>query len=299
MPTIRQALRAAGCLALLGLAAGPLQAAAEEPAPTEIFRQLSSERELLVAEVGRLDAELQGLRQLAQASGGDIAPTQAARFELRMNELEEALRRTTGKVETFDFRLQQLDTRITAIDERLKSVERSLVEAERSAEATPEAAASETAPAEAESAEETAAFVAPESGSAVELPNGPPEDQYGFAFELLRQGRYVDAQSALEQFLEGNAKHDLAGNAKYWLGETFYVRGDYQSSALIFAEGYREYPDSQKAPDNLLKLGMSLVNLGDMENACGTFSELLRIYPRAASSIRTRAERELQSEACQ
>ncbi len=304
MPTIHHGPWAAKSVALLGVTAALLMAgftaghaAAEGAGAAAELRQLKAEREVLAADADRLSFALQDLRQLAQASSdtGAIAPTQAARFELRMNALEEALRKTTGQVETFDFRLQQLENRVGNLDERLLAVERSQLEMESGT--TANASADSGAPAS-EGDQQALANPSSDSGSSIALPSGSPEEQYDFAFGLLRQAKYADAQSALEQFLQGNAEHGLAGNAKYWLGETFYVRGDYQSSALIFAEAYREYPDSQKAPDNLLKLGMSLANLGDIENACGTLAELLRIYPRAASSIRGRAEREMQRMEC-
>ncbi len=295
MPTSCRLCQAAAVMAVLSLCLGvATEHSAAEDVSSPLVASLESERQALEAETVRLQSELQSLQQVAQAStdSDPIAPTVAARFELRLNALEEALRRTTGMVETFDFRLQQLDARLTSFDERLLAAERGLMEAQSS----PEAAIEEPIPEPEE--EQTASLVPQSATSNVELPEGTPEEQYNFAFGLLRQAKYADAQSALEQFLAGHAKHDLAGNAKYWLGETFYVRGDYQSSALIFAEAYREYPDSQKAPDNLLKLGMSLGNLGDKENACGTLSELLRIYPRAASSIKARAEREMQNMEC-
>lgn len=304
MPTIHHGPWAAKCVAFLGVSTAVLMAgfsaghvSADTIGPAAELQQLETERGALAADVDRISAALQDLRQVAQASsdGGAIAPTQAARFELRMNALEDALRKNTGQVETFGFRLQQLENRVGNLDERLLSVERSQLEMENGGAAEATADGGPPAP---EDAEQAVAGLPQDPGSSIALPNGSPEEQYEFAFGLLRQAKYADAQSALEQFLQGNAEHGLAGNAKYWLGETFYVRGDYQSSALIFAEAYREYPDSQKAPDNLLKLGMSLANLGDIENACGTLSELLRIYPRAASSIRGRAEREMQRMEC-
>ena len=308
MPTVHHGPWAAKCVVLLGLSTAVLMAglsaghaSAEAIGPAAELQQLKAERAALAADVDRVSAALRDLRQVAQASsdGGAIAPTQAARFELRMNALEEALRKNTGQVETFGFRLQQLENRVGSLDERLLSVERSQLEMGDGGAAQPAADGSAPASAPASGGDGQAVAGLPQDpGSSIALPNGSPEEQYEFAFGLLRQAKYADAQSALEQFLQGNAEHGLAGNAKYWLGETFYVRGDYQSSALIFAEAYREYPDSQKAPDNLLKLGMSLANLGDIENACGTLSELLRIYPRAASSIRGRAEREMQRMEC-
>ncbi|MEJ2014024.1 MAG: tol-pal system protein YbgF [Limibacillus sp.] len=147
----------------------------------------------------------------------------------------------------------------------------------------------------AESAPQTAA--APSSGP-VTLPDGSPEDQYSFALGLLRQTRFDDAQVALDAFLEQNPNHDLAPNAKYWLGETYYVRADYQNAAVTFAEGFQQFPQGSKAPDHLLKLGMSLGQLGDKQNACATFAQLQQRFPNAPSNIQQKAQLERQRLGC-
>ncbi|MEE9480207.1 MAG: tetratricopeptide repeat protein, partial [Kiloniellales bacterium] len=88
------------------------------------------------------------------------------------------------------------------------------------------------------------------------------------------------------------------GNAKYWLGETHYVRGQYHDAAITFAEGYQQYPTSKKAPDNLLKLGKSLAALGETTDACGTYSELTRRFPNASATILQQADQERRRLAC-
>ena len=90
----------------------------------------------------------------------------------------------------------------------------------------------------------------------------------------------------------------LAGNAQYWLGETYYVRKDYNNAAATFAEGYRKYPQSGKAADNLLKLGMSLGNVGQKKEACLTFNQLAHDFPKASSNITERAAQEKQRLSC-
>ena len=146
-----------------------------------------------------------------------------------------------------------------------------------------------------QSAPQTAA---PPSSGPVTLPDGTPEEQYSFALGLLRQTRFDDAQVALDAFLEQNASHDLAPNAKYWLGETYYVRADYQNAAVTFAEGFQQFPEGPKAQDNLLKLGMSLGQLGDKQNACATFAQLQQRFPNAPSNIQQKAQLERQRLAC-
>ena len=124
------------------------------------------------------------------------------------------------------------------------------------------------------------------------------EEQYKHAFSLLSQANYGEAELALRSFVEQHPEDPLAGNAKYWLGETYYVRQDFEQAAITFAEAYQRYPDNSKAPDNLLKLGMSLAALGSKTDACGTFAELLKRYPDAAVTVLQRAKQERRRLGC-
>jgi len=124
------------------------------------------------------------------------------------------------------------------------------------------------------------------------LPEGTPQDQYDYAFDILRRADYARAERALRLFLEQNGTDVLAGNAQYWLGETFYVRGDFEQAAVEFLSGYQTYPESTKAPDNLLKLGLSMARLGQTDGACTALSRLATEYPSANDTIRRRAQTE-------
>ena len=130
------------------------------------------------------------------------------------------------------------------------------------------------------------------------LPAATPEAEYKFAYDLLFQRDYPSAEAALAEFVGKHPNHPRAGNAQYWLGETFYVRQDYMAAARAFAAGYSRYPESIKAPDNLLKLGMSLNALKRKDDACITFTKLIDEYPQATASVRRRAERERGLLAC-
>ncbi len=130
------------------------------------------------------------------------------------------------------------------------------------------------------------------------LQGDTPQARYQYAFSQLRQANYAEAELALRSFIKQHPDDPLAGNAQYWLGETYYVRGDYRNAAVTFAEGYKNYPDGQKASDNLLKLGLSLSSLGATDDACATFSELARRYPNAPSSITRRVSLESQKLSC-
>ncbi len=124
------------------------------------------------------------------------------------------------------------------------------------------------------------------------------KEQYDHAFGLLSQANYPAAEQALGAFLVQHPEDPLAGNAKYWLGETQYVRGQYREAAVTFAEGFQQYPNSGKAPDNLLKLAKSLAALGQGPDACGTLNELLRRYPKAPANVLQQAQRERQRLSC-
>ena len=124
------------------------------------------------------------------------------------------------------------------------------------------------------------------------------QQQYEHAFKLLSQTDYQGAERALTAFLDEHPSDPLAGNAKYWLGETYYVRGQYAEAAVAFAEGYQSYPDSVKAPDNLLKLGKSLAALEQTADACGTFAELLKRYGNAAPTVLKQAKSEQKRLSC-
>ncbi|MGH1398060.1 MAG: tol-pal system protein YbgF [Alphaproteobacteria bacterium] len=97
---------------------------------------------------------------------------------------------------------------------------------------------------------------------------------YEAAFSLLKKKQYDESQSAFEGFLNAYPDHVLVGNAKYWLGETHYVRGNFENAARLFAQGYQEFPKGSKAADNLLKLGMALAALGKKEDACIALSQI-------------------------
>jgi len=129
------------------------------------------------------------------------------------------------------------------------------------------------------------------------LPDGSPDDQYKYAFGLLGRADYPGAERALSAFVEQHPTHSLAGNAQYWLGETYYVRNDFNAAARAFAVGYQKYPKSAKAPDNLLKLGLSLGNLNKPKEACQSYGLLKKDFPKAIEQVR-RAEGEMKRLRC-
>ncbi len=139
---------------------------------------------------------------------------------------------------------------------------------------------------------------APASTSSIRLPPGTPRDQYDYAFDLLKQGKYGDAEMAMRQFVQAYPQDALSGNAQYWLGETFYVRNNHTEAAVQFMQGYKNYPQSPKAPDNLFKLGMSLASLDRKPEACAAFGRFNSEYPGAPGALKQRVQEERRRLAC-
>lgn len=139
---------------------------------------------------------------------------------------------------------------------------------------------------------------APATQTAV-LPAGTPQAQYDYALSLmLKQQDFVKAETALKAFIDANPQDRLAGNAHYWLGETFYVRKGYQDAAFAFAESFQKFPKGNKAPDSLLKLGMSLDRLEKRREACTAYSRLLSTFPQASARMKARVQRERSRAKC-
>ena len=99
----------------------------------------------------------------------------------------------------------------------------------------------------------------------------------------MKIGDYETAEFALKEFIEKNKDHDLAGNAQYWYGETFRIRQLYSDAATAYLDGYQNYPKSKKAPDNLLKLGVTMVQLGEKDQGCKMISGLKKNIQKQVS----------------
>lgn len=105
-----------------------------------------------------------------------------------------------------------------------------------------------------------------------------PEKAYENAYAKIREAKYEEAATAFTQFIQVYPDNKLSANAQYWLAETYYVRGQFADAAKLFAKGYQAYPKSGKTPDNLLKLGLSLAQLGKKKDACLTFQQLQKEF---------------------
>ncbi|MBX2830365.1 MAG: tol-pal system protein YbgF [Rhodospirillales bacterium] len=261
-------------------------------------------------------------------SGADSSTPAAARQQVQINDLQRSATQLTGQIEQFDFRIRKVEERlerlVADIDFRFSQLEGGSVsnlgvDGAAAPLATGTAAPTDggvAATGEAINERGTKLFgVIENEGQPPKIPSGPaansasasqtaavsigtPEEQYREAFGLLRKQDFDAAETALSNFVASHPNDPLAGNAQYWLGETFYVRGEYENAAIAFTEGFQTYPDSTKAPDNLLKLGMSLANLGKNEDACTAFGHLIENFPNASNVVLDRARQERKNRGC-
>lgn len=244
----------------------------------------------------------------SSAVSGALPATVAGRLEVRLTNLEAEMRSLTGRVEevnhaisTVSDRLDKLvgdvDYRLSLLENGGRPVQQGLADGSTTPAdsgqpgAAPGPGTLGTLTQEQLDTSKSAASLQP-FAEAVTLPDGPPEAQYEFAFELLKGKEFDKAASAFTKFVETHPKHKLAGNAQYWLGETFYARADFERAAIAFAEGFKSYNSGPKAPDNMLKLGMSLAEIGRTDQACTAFKKLADAYPSASATIKQRAATE-------
>jgi len=234
---------------------------------------------------------------------------------LKLSELEEQFKILTNNFEEISFKLDKLSNRITKVQTdnqmRFQDLEKSgfsssdstsLGEIKKlpgSGEAEDLGGVSDSDIAAAEQIQRTQSIesvgtVVTETTERAEkiLPNTTPEKQYEFAVSFIKVGDYETAELALREFVDNNSQHQLAGSAQYWYGETFRVRQLYQDAATAYLDGYQKYPKSSKAPVNLLKLGVMLVQIGEKEQGCNMILGIKDQYPKANQSIIQKAEYE-------
>ena len=250
------------------------------------------------------------------------------RHLLKLSEIENQFQQLTNKFEEINFKLDKLSNRMSKVqadnqirfqdlessflsDENIKKISKNKKENndEKNLPGSSEpqdlgtisykdTATNETSQ-QTQSIETTASIVT-ETFQTEEkiLPNESPNKQYEFATSFLKVGDYSTAERAFREFVDTNPEHDLAGNAQYWYAETFRIRQLYTDAASAYLEGYQKYPKGEKAPINLLKLGVSMVQIGEKDQGCKMIEGVAKQYPKANQSVIQKAEYEPQKFEC-
>ena len=252
------------------------------------------------------------------------------RHLLKLSEVEDQFRQLTNKFEEINFKLDKLSNRLSKIQAdnqiRFQDIESSISSGESttqlSSKPKTDVTKSEILPGssqpqdlgtisykDTETSEtsqqiqsvDTTATVVTETFQAEEkiLPqDSSPEKQYEFATSFLKVGDYSTAERAFREFVLSNSEHELAGSAQYWYAETFRIRQLYTDAASAYLEGYQKYPKGTKAPINLLKLGVSMVQIGEKDQGCKMINGVELQYPKANQSVIQKAKYESKKFEC-
>ena len=254
----------------------------------------------------------------------DTSEDVLTRHLLKLSELENQFQKLTNKFEEINFKLDKLSNRMSKVQAdnqlRFQDLETGLssngtakkITKDKENEILPgssepqdlgsvsykDTATNETSQ-QIQSIETTATIVT-ETFQAEEkiLPKESPEKQYEFATSFLKVGDYSTAERAFREFVISNPEHNLAGNAQYWYAETFRIRQLYTDAASAYLEGYQKYPKGEKAPINLLKLGVSMVQIGEKDQGCKMINGVEKQYPKANQSVIQKAKYESQKFDC-
>ena len=250
------------------------------------------------------------------------------RHLLKLSEVEDQFRQLTNKFEEINFKLDKLSNRLSKMQAdnqmRFQDIETklSLVEGITQLTSNPKTDVKNVLPGSSQPQDlgsisykdsktsetsqkiqsvDTTSSVVTETFQSEEkiLPQDlTPKKQYEFATSFLKVGDYSTAERAFREFVTYNSDHPLAGSAQYWYAETFRIRQLYTDAASAYLEGYQKYPKGDKAPINLLKLGVSMVQIGEKEQGCKMIEGVEKQYPKANQSVLQKAKYESKKFEC-
>jgi len=253
------------------------------------------------------------------------------RHLLKLSEVEDQFRELTNKFEEINFKLDKLSTRVSKIQAdnqiRFQDIETNISSGNISSEenqlsSKPKTDEQKVLPGSSQPQDlgtisykdtetnetsqqiqsvDTTASIVTENFQSEEkiLPQDlNAEEQYEFATSFLKVGDYSTAERAFREFVISNPDHELAGSAQYWYAETFRIRQLYTDAASAYLEGYQKYPKGKKAPINLLKLGVSMVQIGEKDQGCKMINGVELQYPNANQSVIQKAKYESKKFEC-
>jgi tol-pal system protein YbgF len=295
-------------------------------APLVPARAQTATEQQLMYQLNQMRQELRALQTQVYSGGtgggsASLSNSAAADIQVRLSQLERDQQGLTGQIEQLGHQIRQIGERLdrlaSDVEYRLQALEGGTAaprqqgaapqtqapqtqapQTQASQTMAPSSSATQMVPGEEPKQLGTITSGTSTAATGVRLPGGTAEESYQYAFGLMRQSKFDEAEAAFKAFLAKYPNDPLAGNAQYWLGETYYARGDYSQAAVAFAEGYQDYPNSRKAPDNVLKLAKSLAQLGRSSDACAALSELPRQMPNAPPQTLQKAQEERQRLGC-
>jgi len=286
--------------------------------------QYSDDVNDLRTRVERLERDLRDLQQEVYRgnqglprSGEGPPPAGAGTGTQRMNDIEASLRQLTGQVEELSHRVNDLSTKVDRLQNEMNYQSG---QTEGAPAGSDENAPQQLAPGPSQLGAGTpgnnaaAPGAASATGDRVQLKppattatgpivatgtGGPVPGKFNAAMDLLARGSYDQARSAFRAIADQYATHQLAPEALYWTGDISYsAKKDYGEAARSFAELLKKYPKAPHAPDAMLKLGQSLIGLGQKQEGCATLAAFPAKYPAANKTLLARAKADAKKAGC-
>lgn len=256
------------------------------------------------ARLNRIEQELRDLQDQMYQGGGPSGGGGAAPSMQRLNDLEQSVRSLTGQVEqlSHDVRTVQekLDRLETETNFRLNQLEGNPSGPPPSDTSGPDGKAPPPSGSDPGGARDDGGPKPP--GSIGDIPEAQPgssaEETYNQAMDLLTKADYDGAMALFKQVVRDYPDTDYAAQAQYWIADIHYVQKNYESAALAFADVLKKYPQSGRGPEAMLKLGLSLINIGKTKEGCTALGAIKQKYPKASDAILSRAERESKKAGC-
>ena len=128
-----------------------------------------------------------------------------------------------------------------------------------------------------------------------EMPNPEITDKeaYDKAYAQLKDGKYPEAEQSFLSFMENYPDSKLLGNANYWLAETYYARSKWAEASGLFADGFTKFKDNAKAPDSMLKLGLTMSKMGKTQEACTALKGVLGEFKNLSDNLKNGPNKKL------
>jgi tol-pal system protein YbgF len=222
----------------------------------------------------------------------------------RVDELEASFSRLTGQMEEMGHKIDQLALQAERLQKQMEFDAKERANAQiAGSPATPNDQVASLAPAPLPAAPPSTPGVLGQIPAGTTLPTpapaADPRREFDAAMNLLSRAQYDEASTAFRTFAAANPSDERASAALYWTGDIAYsAKKDYGVAAREFAELLKRYPDAPRAPDSMLKLGLSLFQLGQKMEGCAALAALPAKYPQASPAIATRARNERRDAMC-
>ncbi len=254
-------------------------------ASTRDVKTLDKEIDKLYSQINTLRKEmdftkndLSDLRAENQKAKTDLSlrfenlQSEVQALSTNVEEYKELLTRPSKETDRFR---EEMESRLKALEERRKAQEEKIKELEDRLKAPePKTSGLGSKPTESEK---------PASAKEVlsELKGVSPGmgDIYRDAYETFHKGDLEGARRKFEAFLKQYPNTELSDNAQYWIGETYYLKKDYEKAILEYEKAIVKYPEGDKIPTAIFKQALAFLELGDKANARNLLKRVIEKYP--------------------